>query len=382
MVVDTEGSNEDLAAVFEAAFRAAVEDFGIVQQGFRVDLGAIVETDCTREGGERAARSLADLDDRIVGVLGPQCLATLLGLRSMLDDGMAVITPRIQEQSLTVAADGSTASDRMEGVWRTSPSMVHEAFAAASHAAVDLEHSRGAILHDGSAESRELADAFRLRFEALGGTVVVMREVEDDLASSESDVMIDLVASLLGTVAAGDVDVAFLPLPRDLLLPIAQGWSEQGRLRGITRIATSASADAAVLADDAVLGHLFTGPMLEFPDAVSSVTGMSASQTGERVAATSGISAPSGWWAYAYDAATLLLKAIEDASLVDVDGSFVLSRAELRQGLGRTSFTGLTGSIECTALGDCAAPIIAIREHEDTNITALAALPVVATSGR
>jgi hypothetical protein len=38
-IVLDEGDPESLSAVLEAAFRAAVEDFGAVQQDFRVDLG-------------------------------------------------------------------------------------------------------------------------------------------------------------------------------------------------------------------------------------------------------------------------------------------------------------------------------------------------------
>ncbi len=114
-------------------------------------------------------------------------------------------------------------------------------------------------------------------------------------------------------------------------------------------------------------GHLLTGPVLDFPDAVSAVTGMSASQTSERISAVSGVRTPAGWWAYAYDAATLLLKALEDTSLIDVDGTLVISRSELRDTLGRTTFGGLTGQVVCGPLGDCAPRRIAIRAHDDVD---------------
>jgi ABC-type branched-subunit amino acid transport system substrate-binding protein len=135
---------------------------------------------------------------------------------------------------------------------------------------------------------------------------------------------------------------------------------------------------AEFLGDEASQGHLLASPVLEVEDAVSAVTGMSTSQTLERVTSLSGAPRPSGWWAYAYDAATLLLKALEDTSLVDVDGSLVISRAELRENLARTRFGGLTGTIACTPLGDCAAPRIVIRGHEDASITDLSNVPIVA----
>lgn len=381
MVLDTEGDPEAIAAELEAAIRAAVEDFGVVQQGFRIDLGAAVPTDCSRASGERSATPLTD--EGVVGVLGPQCTESLLGLRGALTDaGMVVITPRIQAATLSVSAAGTGASDRTDGIWRTSPSLLHEATAAAVHAAVALEHARAAVLHDGTVERRELADAFRGRFEALGGTVVVDRVVDEDLGRGVPEQVDSIIGPLLDEVIAGGVDVAFFALPEDSLVPLADGWSSRARLAEVTRIATSVAATPRLLAEEAALGHLFVGPTLDFPDAVSAVTGMSASQTLERVASISGTPMPSGWWAYAYDAATLLLKAIEDASLIDVDGSFVLSRAELREGLRRTTFIGLTGAIGCTAFGECAAPVLSVREHQDPAEIAFGRLPVVGVTER
>jgi hypothetical protein len=46
MVLDGAEDEEALTNIFEAAFRTAVEDFGVVQQVFRVDLGAPIATDC------------------------------------------------------------------------------------------------------------------------------------------------------------------------------------------------------------------------------------------------------------------------------------------------------------------------------------------------
>jgi branched-chain amino acid transport system substrate-binding protein len=384
LVIDGEGDPEALGPIVEAAFRAAIEDFGVVQQGFRVTLGPPALTGCDRDDGERAGLALAqEADDaRVVAVLGPQCSQTLLGLQGpVADAGLVVVVPRAQDLTLTEGVDGLPAQDRASGTWRTAPSLLLEARAAAAHAAEELELTRGVVIHDGSIESAGLAAAFRTRFEALGGTVVLFREIDPGITEEDEDQVDAALDALLDAVAAGDADVAFLPLRDDALLALADGWSGRSRLAAIARYTTSRAASETFLGDEASLGHLLTGPALDFSGAVSAVTGMSASQTLERVAARTGTAAPSGWWAYAYDAATLLLKAIEDASLVDVDGSLVIGRADLRATLASVTFGGLTGPLACTPLGDCAPRSILIRSHEDASVVMLDRLPVVGTVG-
>jgi branched-chain amino acid transport system substrate-binding protein len=375
IVLDMGGEERDLGLVLEAAFQAATEDFGVVQQGFRVELRTRQDATCSRADGSRAGRELLEeAGADTVAVLGPQCAATLLGLQDALDaTGLVIVTPRVQDLDVTGAA-GTT--------WRTAPSLLDEALAAAVYSIEVLEHSRAVVLHTDDVESLSLAAAFRTRFESLGGTVVVTREVDAGLTSDDEARADQVLTSVLSEVAAGDAGTAFLVLPIDMLLALSDGWSGVARLGGMTRMTTSRAAVEEFLGDGSSLDHVLTGPVLLFPDAVSAVTGMSASQTLERVGAISGVSSPAGWWAYAYDAATLLLRAIEDASIIDVDGSLVLSRAELRQALARTSFRGLTGSVGCTAQGECASPLIAVRQHSDTADTDLTRIPVGAVIER
>jgi len=378
MVLDGAEDVEGLAIILEAAFRTAVEDFGVVQQGFRVELGAPIMTSCSRADGERVGAELSDADT-LVAVLGPQCGATLLGLQGPLSSaGIVTIISRPVELTLTVGADGLPGQDRSDGVFRTSPSVLQQARAAAEHAADGLGLVRAATLRDDSIESAGLVAAFRDRFQALGGTVVVDREVDAVILGPDEGEASEALDALLDAVAAGSVDIAFLALGADTLLAVADGWAGRSALARTPRVAVVTAGLADFLGDEASQGHLLTSPVLEIDDTVSAVTGMSTSQTLERVSSLAGVRDPSGWWAYAYDAATLLLKALEDTSLIDVDGSLVVSRAELRENLGRTSFSGLTGTISCAPLGDCAASRTVIRAHDDASVTDLAAVPIVA----
>lgn len=392
MVLD-DGDPESLAPVLEAAFRAAVEDFGAIQQGFRVDLGEVVVTGCDTTSGEDVGAALAEDLDGVAGVLGPQCTDTLLGLQGpAATAGLVVLAPRTTLGTLTAGADGLIGQDRAEGTWRTVPSELAEARAAAAHAVEDLGATRAVVVEDGTLAGAGLVDAFRTRFEELGGTVVLDGRVEPEVVlgvgaeegSEQRAAAEAALDALLDDAVSAEPDVAFLPLAGEVLGALLPAWAGRSALDDVPRIASGRALGAdlrapELLALDAALDLRVTAPSLDATDAVSAVTGMSGSQTLERVVATSGVDDPPGWWAYAYDAATLLLRAIDDASLVDIDGSLVLSRAELRGAIARTAFEGLTGPLRCDPLGDCAAPRIVIHRHEEPSATALRDLPVVAT---
>lgn len=383
VVLDGEADPEGLGPTLDAAFRAAVEDFGALQQDFEVTLEVAASTGCREEDGASAAETFVGRPE-VVGVLGPQCGATLLGVQSVTSTaGLVVVAPRPTAYALTLGADDLIGQDRAEGTFRTAPSELVQARAAARHATFDIGSVRAAVIDDGSLDSTALADAFSARFELLGGTVVVRERAGDDLrtpegeeASEDADAALD---ALLEAVDDGDVDVVYLPVDPELQGVLALAWSGRAALSGITRIAPAVSVTLELLGTPASAGLLLTSPAVDPPDdAVSAVTGMSASQTLERVGALSGVDEPEGWWAAAYDAATLLLRAIEDSSLIDNDGSLVIGRSELRDGVARSAFTGLTGPLACAPTGDCAPPRTLLRAVEEEGETVLDALPVVA----
>jgi branched-chain amino acid transport system substrate-binding protein len=59
--------------------------------------------------------------------------------------------------------------------------------------------------------------------------------------------------------------------------------------------------------------------------------------------------------AYAYDAASILLKAIEQTAIQQADGSLVVDLQAIRAALfNLKDYPGLTGILTCTPLGECA----------------------------
>ena len=77
------------------------------------------------------------------------------------------------------------------------------------------------------------------------------------------------------------------------------------------------------------------------------------------------------------DAATLLLRAIEEVAVAD-DETLYIDRAKLREALtGVAGFRGIIGVLSCDAFGDCGAGHVQISHHTDSRVTDIAALPVV-----
>ena len=80
---------------------------------------------------------------------------------------------------------------------------------------------------------------------------------------------------------------------------------------------------------------------------------------------------------HAYDAATLLLWAIENAAVAEED-SLLIDRAKLREELtGVTGFSGIIGTISCDEFGDCGTGRVHISHHTDSSVTDPEELTVV-----
>ena len=66
------------------------------------------------------------------------------------------------------------------------------------------------------------------------------------------------------------------------------------------------------------------------------------------------------FWAHSYDAATILLEAIQAASFVN-DGELTIDRAGVREYLDNLKgYAGIIGSLTCDEFGDCGAQRITV----------------------
>ena len=121
----------------------------------------------------------------------------------------------------------------------------------------------------------------------------------------------------------------------------------------------------------------FAGPESALGSNVNVATGKNGEAARDAFTTTYGESPPSPYWAYAYDATTLLLSAIESVAVAD-GGKLFVDRAALREEITATEgFEGLIGALSCDDFGDCGTGRINIYHHADSSITDPEQLPVV-----
>jgi branched-chain amino acid transport system substrate-binding protein len=367
LVVDLSGDDARAATVVAAA-RVALEDFGGVQ-GFPVALGEPIDAACSATGGTSAAVTVVE-EGAVLGVLGPTCDATLAGAAPTLSEaGLVVVSPGVVTPVFTQVPLGLPGPLHFDGLLRTAPNLLWEAVAAARFAFEELGHDRAATVSDGSEASDALAAAFTTAFEDLGGTVVAAKTLPDD---PDADLLPTLQA-----IADEDVALGWLPVAPDRLPALSGAWAGGSRLGSTVRIAPSTSAHPDVLADARSEGLHVTRPLLTPDEATNSVTGMASGPVRERISGLLGAEPDPGWWAPAYDAAVLLLRSIDDVSIVDADGQLVVSRAELRVALATAVMGGLSGRIACDDRGDCGSPAVEVRLRGVEGAADVGALPLV-----
>ena len=95
------------------------------------------------------------------------------------------------------------------------------------------------------------------------------------------------------------------------------------------------------------------------------MTGRTAVGLLEAYQAEFGEPPPGPYWAHSYDAAVMLLSAIESAA-VERDGSLWIDRAAVRDALDAADFEGVTGRVSCDEFGDCGVGTIAVILHADS----------------
>ena len=110
------------------------------------------------------------------------------------------------------------------------------------------------------------------------------------------------------------------------------------------------------------VGTFYSGPALPSGDAYADFVAKYEAAYGE---------APiQAFHGHAYDSATMLLTAIDQAAEEQDDGSLIISRQAVIEALYQMTQDGLTGTHRCNEFGDCAAPRIGIYRFTDASQTA------------
>jgi branched-chain amino acid transport system substrate-binding protein len=300
-----------------------------------------VEDDgCSAEGGQAAATALA-ADTSVVAVIGTSCSSGALGVADTILSEKGILLFSASNTNPALTAEGThqpfyarTAhNDRIQG-----------AIVAEFALGEDVGAKTAATIADESPYTQGLVAAFEQNFEAGGGTLTGSEQVN----SEDTD-----FKAPLRSLAEGNPDVLYFPIfvaactlvikqaqeiMPDATLIVSDGCLSSDTLKNAGADAKgvyASSPDIAASANPFYLNELVPAYKKEFNTAPLSV-----------------------FHSHAYDAANILMDAIEAVAIQHDDGSLSIPRQALRDAVFATKdYEGSTGTFTCTPLGDCATDV-------------------------
>lgn len=353
----------------QVAVEMAIEDYGQIK-GHDVTIGTGLDDLCSNEGGQAAAQTIVS-DDQVVGVIGTSCSGAAVAASPLISDaGMVMISPSNTSPALTSDLAGNAGSDYHEGYYRTAHNDLFQGRAVAEFVYNELGLTVAAGIHDGDPYTQGLAQAFADAFEELGGeitTVVGVNKGDTDMTPVLSD------------VATGSPQALYFPIFQPEGDFIVQQIGGVAGLEDVTLIGADGLLVSDFLGLPETAGMYFSGPSLQFGENSNEITDVSATDFLAAYEEREGEPPSAAFWAHAYDATTMLLAAIDEVAVEQDDGSLFIDRAELRDAITTSSFSGMIGDLACDDFGDCGSQEIQIVSHEDPSVTDSTQLPVVFT---
>ncbi len=303
---------------------------------------------CTAEGGAQVANAFIG-NGSIVAVIGPMC-----------DDACAAAMPILDAARYTSISASCAASALAQATSysfnRTIPTALSEGQVTADFLYNTVGARQIAILHDDHPQGMDLADVVMEVFESLGGEVVVRQVVTLD----------DDPDTVLMQVSDSDLDAVYYAGFADVGEGLVIGRADAG-LDTVSFVVSSLLFDSDFIArtGEAAEGLI----VLRVVPPTSRLLAVFETDYGE----TYGAEPVSTFAAYAYDAAQIILDAIEAVGEVDDSGALVIDRAALHDHIRNLEdYDGLTGELNCNGTGECAAAVIEITVVQDGAFVPLA----------
>lgn len=338
------GADSSLGEDSKRGVEIAIDDKGGKLLGHNILL-TTEDALCTPEGGATAASKLAT-DTSIVALVGSTCSdETVGGIAAITQAGLTTISPSNTRPALT---DPNRGPD-YAGYLRTAHSDAFQGKAVAEFAYNFLGVRKAATIHDGSAYAEALQQVFADNFKALGGEIVAQEAVAKDATD---------MRPVLTSVAAAGPEFLYYPV-----FVAAGGYitAQVREVSGLENVKLAGSdgifsPDFLKAAGPNAVGMYLSSPDFSlFPDGYTAFL--------EKHKAKYGGNTLSTFHAHAYDAANILFAALEQVAVVEPDGTVYVPKQALRDAIYATKdFKGITGTLSCSASGDCGAPVIAVYE--------------------
>jgi branched-chain amino acid transport system substrate-binding protein len=330
----------------------AVEDRDHELLGHPIELQS-EDSLCSGEGGTTAVLKVA-ADPQILGVVGPTCSgAAASAMKVVSEAGLVMISGSSSAPSLTSVA-GEPGPDWQSGFFRTAQNDALVGRAAATFAFEGLGVTKAATINDGDPYTRGLTDTFEGAFTELGGEIVLTAAVN----KGDTD-----MRPVLNAVAASGAELVFLPVFRMEGDYIVLQASEIEGMENVTLMsAEGLYFDAFIeVVGEAGVGMYFNTPARPDGTAYDAFFSRYEAEYNEPPTSTP-------YHAHTYDAANVLLNAIQAAAVQDAkaDGTLHIGRQALRDALYATSgYQGLSGSLTCDEYGDCGAVRLQVTRLDD-----------------
>jgi branched-chain amino acid transport system substrate-binding protein len=297
---------------------------------------------CSAEGGQAGATALAANPD-IVAVIGTSCSSAALGVADTIlgDKGILLFSPSNTNPGLT------SEEAHQPFYFRTAHNDKIQGAIVADFVYNELKKTTAATINDESPYADGLAAAFRDNFEALGGKITDVEQVN----SSDTD-----LGPVFQNIASTDPEVVYGPN----FNPVCALSYTQG--------SDILAAGAIQIGSDGCLASEFldtVGPPIKGFDYYASSPDLTVFANGDFYkneylpAYKDQFGDPTSVFnAHAYDASNVLFEAIKQVAVDDGSGNLTISRTALRDAVqSTTGYQGITGVISCTPLGDCATDV-------------------------
>ena len=302
--------------------------------------------ECGPEGGTAAARALVTIEN-IAAVIGTSCSGAGVPAAEITSaEGILMVSPANTAPSLT-------APDTHEPFYaRTAHNDEIQGAAMATFVCEELELTSAATIDDGSPYADQLAAVFARSFEdQCGGTITA----EEAVSEGQTD-----FSGVLENIAADSPEFLYFPIFVAEAALITQQAKETSGLDDTILGGADGylTPDWIEAAGDSAEDHYLSGPDLAFAGDLYADTFLPA------YTEISGEDAPiSVFHAHAFDAYNMIAEAIEAVAITGDDGTTYIPRTALKDAfLSTTGYEGITGSLTCGALGDCADARISVSQ--------------------
>ncbi len=309
----------------------AIDDGGEFN-GFKFEL--VAEDDQgAPEGGAAVANKLVS-DPTVVAIAGHIFSgATLAAIPIYEKAGLPMMSPSATNPDLTKA--GSAVFNRL--VFTDAD----QGRFAADYMYNKLAARKIAILHDGQAYGQGLSQVVSDEFKKLGGEVLAYQAI----TPGESD-----YTAVLTSLAALSPEVLYFG-----------GYTAEGVVI-VNEMKAAGLSTTKFFGDDGTFGQDFldrTGANGEGAYSTALIPAASDAKSTfdaayeSRWAVVPGKLSPYSWTAY--DSAAVLIKVIKDVGVLGGDGKLYIPRGALVAAVrGIKDYQGLSGTVTCTAVGECA----------------------------